>query len=37
MELAIERWDQIAERCAKLTALTRPRDLDPELGPQLPD
>jgi len=37
MELAIERWDQTAERCARLTHLTRPRDLDPELGPQLLD
>jgi len=37
MELAIERWDQLAERCARLTHLTRPRDLDPELGPDLND
>ncbi len=37
LELAITRWDEIAERCGRLTTLTRPRDLDPELGPQLSD
>ena len=34
LELAIEKWSAIEEHCAKLVALTRPRDLDPALGPQ---
>lgn len=34
MELAIDRWDEIANGCARLIELTRPRDLDPTLGPQ---
>tara|TARA_R110002049_G_scaffold242831_2_gene416634 strand:- start:94 stop:636 length:543 start_codon:yes stop_codon:yes gene_type:complete len=33
MTLTIDSWDQITENCAKLDRLTRPRDLDPELGP----
>lgn len=37
MELAIERWADLDERCAKLVAMKRPRDLDPELGPTLND
>ncbi len=37
MECAIERWADIGEGCARLTVLTRPRDLDPALGPELPD
>ncbi|MCW1381455.1 histidine phosphatase family protein [Novosphingobium sp. KCTC 2891] len=37
LELAIDRWADIEERCAKLVELTRPRDLDPALGPELPD
>jgi phosphohistidine phosphatase len=37
IELAIERWDQIAEGSGRLTVLTRPRDLNPELGPQMSD
>lgn len=33
LELSIDRWADLADRCAKLVHLTRPRDLDPELGP----
>ncbi|MBT0669697.1 histidine phosphatase family protein [Novosphingobium profundi] len=33
LELDIERWDQVDMACAKLVHLQRPRDLDPELGP----
>ena len=35
LELPIDRWDQIEERCARLIELVRPRDLDPGLGPTL--
>lgn len=35
LELAIERWADLADRCARLVHLTRPRDLDPALGPDL--
>jgi phosphohistidine phosphatase len=34
LELDIERWDQLRDRCGKLVHLTRPRDLDPALGPE---
>ena len=34
LELAIDRWDQVSERCGALIELVRPRDLDPDLGPQ---
>ncbi len=34
LELAIDRWDQCAPGCGTLVHLTRPRDLDPELGPE---
>lgn len=34
LELAIERWAQCAPGCGKLIHLARPRDLDPELGPE---
>ena len=34
LELAIERWADCAPGCATLVHLTRPRDLDPELGPE---
>jgi phosphohistidine phosphatase len=34
LELAIDRWDQCAPDCGKLVHLARPRDLDPELGPE---
>ena len=37
MELAIERWADLDERCGKLIAMKRPRDLDPGLGPTLND
>lgn len=33
LELDIERWADLADRCARLVHLTRPRDLDPALGP----
>lgn len=35
LELGIERWEDLAEGCGKLIHLTRPRDLDPALGPEL--
>ena len=35
LELPIERWADLAEGCGKLVHLTRPRDLDPALGPEL--
>ena len=31
---AAERWADVAEGSARVTHLTRPRDLDPELGPE---
>lgn len=34
LELAIDRWSDLADGCARMTALTRPRDLDPSLGPE---
>ncbi len=34
LELAIERWADCAPGCGTLVHLTRPRDLDPELGPE---
>ena len=33
LELDIERWADLKDRCARLVHLTRPRDLDPALGP----
>lgn len=33
MTLAIDSWAEITESCASLDRFTRPRDLDPELGP----
>lgn len=33
-ELAIDDWADIAEGCGTLVHFTRPRDLDPELGPE---
>jgi phosphohistidine phosphatase len=35
LELAIDDWADIAPNCAKLVHLARPRDLDPELGPEV--
>ncbi len=34
MELDIDDWADIDRRCGKLTRFIRPRDLDPELGPE---
>ncbi|MFC4296225.1 SixA phosphatase family protein [Novosphingobium tardum] len=35
LALAVDRWSDVAAGCAKLVSLTRPRDLDPTLGPEL--
>jgi len=37
LELDIEQWEDLDDGCARLVHLMRPRDLDPELGPTLPD
>lgn len=37
LEADIDRWADLTEGSARLVSLTRPRDLDPSLGPQLPD
>ncbi len=37
LECAIDRWADIDTGCARLTTMTRPRDLDPTLGPELLD
>jgi phosphohistidine phosphatase len=34
MELDIDSWANIDRKCGKLTHFIRPRDLDPELGPE---
>lgn len=34
LELDIARWSELADGCACLVHLTRPRDLDPALGPE---
>ncbi|MEE4199514.1 SixA phosphatase family protein [Erythrobacter sp.] len=34
LECDIESWDQLKPRCAKLVHFARPRDFDPELGPE---
>ena len=34
LELAIDDWAQLAPGCGQLTHFARPRDLDPELGPE---
>jgi phosphohistidine phosphatase len=34
LELDVEQWSEVAEGCARLVHLTRPRDLDAELGPE---
>ena len=34
LELAIDRWTVIAPGCGELVHFARPRDLDPELGPE---
>ena len=33
-ELAIDDWEDLREGCGKLVHFARPRDLDPELGPE---
>lgn len=33
LELDIARWSDLADNCARLVHLVRPRDIDPELGP----
>ena len=35
LEMDIEKWADIAGGCARFVSLTRPRDLDPALGPQM--
>lgn len=35
LELDIDRWADLRDNCARLVHLTRPRDLDPALGPEL--
>lgn len=35
IELDIAAWSELRDRCGRLVHLTRPRDLDPELGPEL--
>ena len=35
LELDIEHWSELKDRCGKLVHLTRPRDLDPALGPEV--
>lgn len=37
LECAVDRWADIDLGCARLTVLTRPRDLDATLGPELLD
>ncbi len=34
LELDIDSWEQFSGDCGKLVHLKRPRDLDPELGPE---
>jgi phosphohistidine phosphatase len=34
LECEIEHWSQLKRYCAKLVHFARPRDLDPELGPE---
>lgn len=35
LELDIDRWEDADDNCARLVHITRPRDLDPALGPGL--
>jgi phosphohistidine phosphatase len=35
LELDIDKWSDLKDRCARLVHLTRPRDLDVGLGPEL--
>lgn len=34
LELDVDRWADVTESSARLVHLTRPRDLDPDLGPE---
>lgn len=34
LELNIDKWTELKDRCGKLVHLARPRDLDPALGPE---
>lgn len=34
LECDVERWKDLKDGCARLTHLMRPRDLDPNLGPE---
>ncbi len=34
LELDIDDWSECARGCGKIVRFSRPRDLDPELGPQ---
>ncbi len=34
LELAIERWQDLDAGCGRLVHFARPRDIDPELGPE---
>ncbi|MBW8783027.1 MAG: histidine phosphatase family protein [Novosphingobium sp.] len=35
LELAVDRWRDVREGCARIVHVARPRDLDPSLGPEL--
>ena len=35
LELEIGKWSDLSDNCARLVHLTRPRDLDPALGPEM--
>ncbi len=35
LELDVERWEDVADGCARLIYLKRPRDLDAALGPEI--
>lgn len=37
LELPVDRWEDVTEGTASFVHLMRPRDLDPELGPQAED
>ncbi|WP_070156258.1 SixA phosphatase family protein [Sphingobium phenoxybenzoativorans] len=34
MDLSVDSWADVEKDCASLTSFTRPRDLDPALGPE---
>ncbi|SIN61688.1 phosphohistidine phosphatase [Parasphingorhabdus marina DSM 22363] len=34
LSLAVEKWEDVADNCGSLDRFTRPRDLDPSLGPK---